>query len=88
MKRLLLICVLIPGCGRSLPDRLEQVPEMEAALARLAPVGMPLSEAVRRVSEAGFQCKPVQRSSWVGISDSFPFAYSNASSPRGLVESR
>ena len=88
MKRLLFVAVLIAGCRRALPDRLDKVPEMEAAIVRLAPLGTPLPEAVRRVSGAGFQCQPVHRSSWAAVPDSFAFAYCNASSVRGLVESR
>ena len=61
---------------------------MEAALLRLTPPGTPLPEAVRRVGRAGFRCSPVRRSSWAGVSDSFSFAYCNASSVRGLIENR
>jgi hypothetical protein len=88
LKHLLLVAVFVVGCRRGLPDRLDKAPEMEAALVALAPLGTPLPEAVRRVSGAGFRCNPVQRNKWAGIPDSFAFAYCNASSTRGLIESR
>jgi hypothetical protein len=61
---------------------------MEAAILRLAPLGTDFPETVRRVSTEGFRCRPVQRSSWVGVPDSFTYSYCNVSSTRGLIESR